>query len=428
MSGRAEVLHGFLSRAAQTAVSLGSAALVVWLLPGTEQGYYWAMAGLGGLAQVGELALTQVVLQTAAHHAARGEHAQLARFWRSARLFAAVINATAALVILACGFALLGTHAAAPGTDWPLVWVTFVAALAACQTLGPRIGFVEGAVSIADSWKFQGRLEVLSGAVLLAALLLGAGLWSLPVYAAARLALILGWLAVRRDVFPRDGAGWMSAAEWRRDLWPYQWKIAVTAVTSFLIYRAFTPIVFATIGPEAAARFGLSLAVMGSWLSITVAWPSSQTARIGALASQQKVDELRLVFRDLAGRSTAFAAGGALLILVLLWAIDRAGVPFAARSAGFAATALLLGSAVLHHVGLCASVLLRSGREDPLLPYSVGGSLITVAALWYAAATGDLAAVAAAYFACACLGLLMVWHAFAAHVPGWLRYLPGGST
>jgi hypothetical protein len=423
MTSRAEILHGFLTRGAQTAVSLGSAALVVWLLPAAEQGYYWAIGGLGGLIQVGELALTQVVLQNAAHYAARGDKEALARFWRTARLLAALIVPLAALLVLGCGFALLGSATAADEPAWRGAWAAFVVLLAANQMLGPAIGYIEGAVSIAASWRFQARLEMASGLVLLGALALGAGLWSLPIFAAGRVAFIAGWLALRRADFPVTASGWFSPREWLLEIWPYQWKLAVTAVTSFLIYRAFTPIVFAEMGPEAAARFGLSLAVMGSWLAITVAWPSSQIGRIGALASQARVDDLRQAFRGMLAGSTVLAGVGALLLLAGLWVADRAGLPFSERSAGFPATAMLLASAVIHHVVLCASVLLRSERRDPLLPYSIAGSLITVCALWYAARLGDLSYVAFAYLACSCLGLAMGLHAFMANVPAWRNYL-----
>ncbi|MCC6211770.1 MAG: hypothetical protein IT513_12075 [Burkholderiales bacterium] len=428
MTQRAEVLFGLLTRLAQTTVLFASAALVVWRLPPPDQGYYWAMTGLGGLVQVGELALTQVVLQTSAHHVARGDRVQLARFWRTARLLACCLVPIAALAVLACGFALLGSHEAAREPAWRIPWVAFVIALAGCQLLGPWIGFIEGAVSIAASWRFQGRLEAVSGVALLAALALGAGLWSLVAYAALRFVLIASWVVLRRADFRRPAADGYRVAEWLREVWPYQWKLAVTAVTSFFIYRAFTPIVFAGLGPDAAARFGLSVAIMASWLSITVAWPSSQIGRIGSLASQEKRDELRVTFRTMLYASTAFTAMGALLILAALRAADLVGIPYSAKSAGLGATAMLLAAGVLHHVVLCASVLLRSERRDPLLPYSIAGSLITVVALWYATRMGNLSYVAFAYLACACLGLLMGWHAFARHVPSWRRYLHWSSA
>jgi hypothetical protein len=66
MSVRPEVLDGLFARASQTAVLMGAAVLVAWRLPAAEQGYFWAIGGLGALVQVAEFGLTQVVLQTAA--------------------------------------------------------------------------------------------------------------------------------------------------------------------------------------------------------------------------------------------------------------------------------------------------------------------------------------------------------------------------
>lgn len=423
MRRRPEILFGLLTRATQTAMLLGSAVLVAWRMPTAEQGYFWAMGGLAALIQVGELGLTQVVLQSAAHYAAQDDHERLARFWRTARRLAGLVFPAGALLVLALGFVLLGTPDPASEPAWRAPWVVFVLAMAGCQSLAPGIGFIEGAVSIPASWRFQGRLELASGVVLIGSLVAGAGLWSLPLYACARFALTLAWLAARRGDFPARADQGLGAREWRSEIWPFQWKIAITAVTSFLIYRAFTPIVLAGMGAEAAARFGLSLAVMASWLAITVAWPSSQTGRVGTLASQGRSEELRRVFRAMFIGSTGFAAGGAALILAGLWLVDRAGLPFAERSAGFAATGMLLASGVIQHAVLCASILLRSTRRDPLLPYSVAGSVITSIALWYAAHLGELSYIAFAYLACSCLGLLMGLHAFVVNVPAWRAYL-----
>lgn len=424
MSGRIEILFGLLARSSQTGVMLAAAALVAWRMPVVEQGFYWAFLSLGALVPIGEFGLTPVVLQTASHYAARGDTDGLHRFWRSARRFAGAVVPVASAAVLGLGWILFASSAqpgTAPAWHWP--WTLYVLLLAAAQLLSPALGYIEGAVSAADSWRFQARLEIASGAVLLAALALGAGLWSVTLYGLARFAAFAALTLARRAQFPPVRGDGIGAGAWKHEILPYQWKLAVSAVTGFLIFRAFTPVVLAQMGPEAAARFGLTLAVMGSWLAITVAWPASQTARIGQLASRQDRRELRAAFRGMLGGSSLFAAAGALLILAALQALEALGIPYGARSAGYAATALLLGAAVLQHVVLCASILLRSERRDPLLPYSVSGSLITVCALWYAAGAGGLVHVALAYFLCSCLGFAMGMHAFRANIADWRYYL-----
>jgi hypothetical protein len=371
---------------------------------------------LGALQQAGDCGLTQIVLQTANFHAARADPGGLAGFWRLAKRIAAATIPAAALIAYFVGVVLFDATGEAAMLPWHAPWAAFVLATMAMQLLFLGVAYVEGAVSVAQSWRFQAWLEGISGLAFLAGLWTGAGLWSLAMYAAVRAAVIAAWLASRQSDFTGAAPSGFHLADWRRDIWPYQWKVIASAFAGILLFRALTPVVLAAQGAAAAGRFGFSLALMNTWLSLTSVWPASQTARLGTALNQENLTSLRQVFRSMLAGSTAFAAAGAVVALASLWALQRLSTAFASGFAGLEATGFLLAAATIHHLMICIAVLLRAERRDPLLPFSIVGSVLTIGIVWLAAHFGSLADVAAAYFASACLGLALVMVTFRARL------------
>jgi hypothetical protein len=414
MTGKHEIPYALIARGLQGGVMLGAAAIMIWRVPAAEQGFLWVFMSLGALQQAGDCGLTQIVLQTSNFHAARGDAGGLAGFWRLAKRIAAATIPVAALIAYLAGVYFFDATGDAGIPPWHAPWAVFVLATMVMQLLFLGVAYVEGAVSVAQSWRFQAWLEGISGLAFLAGLWTGAGLWSLALYAAVRSAVIAAWLASRRSDFTRAPPAGFHLADWRRDIWPYQWKVIASAFAGILLFRALTPVVLAEQGAVAAGRFGFSLALMNIWLSLTAVWPASQTARLGTALNQENLTDLRRVFRSMLVGSTTFALAGATVALASLWALQRLSPKFASGFAGLEATGFLLAAATIHHLVICMAVLLRAERRDPLLPFSIVGSIVTIGIVWLAAHFGSLADVAAAYFASACLGMVLVMVTFRA--------------
>ncbi|HLX82088.1 MAG TPA: hypothetical protein VKS43_16035 [Burkholderiales bacterium] len=416
MTGRHEIPYALIARGIQGSVMLGAAVIMIWRVPAAAQGFLWVFMSLGALQQAGDCGLTQVVLQTANFHAARGDAGALAGFWRLAKRIAAATIPAAALIAYLAGMFFFDAAGDAAATPWHASWAAFVCGTMTAQLLFLGVAYIEGAVSVTASWRFQACLEGISGFAFLLGLWSGAGLWSAVLYAAVRTTVTAAWLASKRRHFGRALPAEYGLADWRREVWPYQWKVALNAFTGILIFRAMTPVVLAEHGAAAAGRFGFSLALMNTWLSLTAVWPLSQTVRLGTALNRENLAEVRRIFRATLAGSTVFAVAGAAAALAALWAIETASPGFASAYAGLEATGFLLAAAVGHHLLFCIAVLLRSERRDPLLPFSIGGSLFTLGVVWLAAHIGTIANVAAAYFVCTCIGLALVLATFHAQL------------
>jgi hypothetical protein len=387
---------------------LAAALCVAWRLSVEEQGIFFVFLSFGALLQLGDAGLSYATLQTASHFKTLDDAARFAAFRDRARRLNLITLSLAALLIGGLGALIFLAKADASVAHWKIPWVLFIGTSWAAQLANLEITMIEGGRSPMAAWRFRCVQEASSGILFIAALIAGAGLWSLCLYVATRTALAVLWLSVadvRLEVsvkYPR------VPFDWRKEVWPFQWRIGLSTLSGFLIFQAFSPIVLMEQGPAAAGRFGMSLAMMNMLLLITTVWPLSQVPRYVGLLSQKRFTDARGGFRRMLGGSSLFAILITSSLFLGVWWITEKKLPFAYRFADLMTTGALLATAVVHHVVQCFAVVLRAERREPLLAASIFGGLLTLLVVWASARYGDLRDIALANLACSLVGIPIV--------------------
>jgi hypothetical protein len=374
------------------------------------QGLFFVYLSLAVLFQLADLGLGYALVQIGSHLAAAGSAGLRTTFIRQARALGTGIALISLLWIGVGGAAVLHGGTTSSGHDDMLMktWWALAIASATLQWANLELARLEGLHSAAAAWRTRLQQEWLGGAALVAALVMDAGLWSLTVQALARTAVAANALARYRipATAHRVDAHSLESFSWRREVWPFQWRIGLSALAGYLIFQAYNPILLVQQGPASAGRFGFSLAIMNMLLMVTTAWPLSQSARWAGWLSQGKRREAQAAFMRTFRASSLLAAAAAVSTVFGLALVQHLGLPLAQRSADLLTTALLLLLGWVHHVVSCVAVLLRAQRQEPLLVISVLGALLNALVVFAAANFGQLWVVAAASLAVALAGLV----------------------
>jgi hypothetical protein len=258
-------------------------------------------------------------------------------------------------------------------------------------------------------WRLRLAQEWAGGVACLVTLQAGGGLYSLSALALARAAVAAVGLALSAPVAAGSPHPAFPLGRWMSEIWPFQWRIGLSGLSGFLIFRAFVPIVFAERGPDLAGRFGLAVALMNLLIAVSSAWPMSQAARYAAGIAGGEYEALRREFPALLVRSTALAAAASAASAAALWWCREAGLIFALHLPDPTTTALVLAAAVAHHIVLSGAMFLRAEGKEPLVVPSVLGALATALSLWIAARYGGPTAIAGANLLFAALGIPVVF-------------------
>ena len=391
------------AKAMQGAAMAIGAIFVIWKASATAQGFYFAFISFAVMLQLCDFGLSYASLQVASHLRASGRDGSIGGLVARTLRVNAQVTVPAAIVVAAIGW-LLFDHEGSDVVVWTSAWLTFVALVAAAQLVGPYVFLVEGALSVSRAWRFRLIQESVAGATLLVLLAFGWELWALCGYYAAR--LVMASIFIARVRLPVDRA---ATDVWSRDQWSFQWRVGVGAVSGFLAFQAFGPILFALQGPEFAGRFSLSLSLMNAVVMVTTAWPISQAAHFGALVSPGRTAELYRLWQSVVWRSSVFVFVASLALMGTLLVLDRLAPRIIERFDVMSATLLLISCAMIHHVIACFTVLLRAEPRDPMLVPNVVGGAVGVILMSLAASQSGTTMIAFVYLLWMSVLLAIAW-------------------
>lgn len=387
--------------------------IVAYLSP-VEQGFYYAFAGVLGLQIFFELGLGFVVMQTVSHlmvglridggelcgdATARG---------RLGRMLAEVVRwygfaciAFIAIVILAGGW-FLGRAAGSEQVGWQLPWVLVVPVFGLSILANACFSFLEGAGLMAEV-AFARLLQSVFGLTALWLMFAtGAKLMALVGLHAVNLTIALLWIASRHGRLLRSV--WRVRApsgviDWRREIWPFQWRIAVSWSAGYFGSQAITLILFDRLGPVDAGRFGLSLTALGAVATGATAWMSTKSPRFGGLVAQRRHAELDALFAQAWRGSMGFGLIGVTVVVAVVAAMLAAHLPMGQRFVPLWGL-VAMASATLISIKVSAeATYLRAFRREPYLRLSIVNGLLQAAVAVLLATRGGLLPVTLAYAA-----------------------------
>jgi hypothetical protein len=369
--------------------------LIAKYLTPNEQGYYYTFYSLVALQIVFELGFSFVILQLAAHERASltflpgGEvvgdavaHSRLASVLQKAIRWYFAAGLLMAAVLIPAGFVFFGAHqTAGPTVAWKVPWCLLVIAAMLAFQVDPVFSFLEGCGFVAEVAQRRLTQAVLGGLLAWAAMLTHHGLYSPAMVILGQVGVGLAFLFSRRHRRLLEGLVFYPVREhfvgWKREIWPFQWKIAVSWMCGYFIFQIFSPVLFAYQGPVAAGQMGMSLNIAAAIGSVALAWMNTKASPFGAMVAQGRFADLdRLFFRTLRQSTVLLAIGASIFFFALVLA-EYSSPKLANRVLPAWVFSLLLLNTILNHVVVSQALYLRAHKQEPfLVPTIVSAILI----------------------------------------------------
>ncbi len=412
------------ARIVQILGSTGTVLLIMRFLTPVEQGYYYTLLSLVSLQTVFELGFSFVILQMAAHECAHlklhpdgrveGDpvaHARLASILQKTLRWYLVAAVVLCVSLLPVGMYFFSRHArTATPVAWQGPWTLAVFATAFLFLLNPFASFLEGCGQIWQVGRMRFWQAMLGAALSWGALLAHHGLYSPAMVIVAYIIVGASFLWTWRKLLTALLRGPVDAGtvSWRSEVWPFQWKIAVSWICAYFTVQIFTPVLFAYRGPAEAGRFGISLSITTYLSTLVLSWMSTKATPFGQMIARREYGQLRaLFFRTLqqALSLLVFAAG---LCEVAVVALQHLHPHLAARMASPQIFALLLLTCVSGFIVQSMAIYLRSFKREPFIVQSVVVGALTVLLALVTVKSWGVAGIAASYVLCTgFIGLIM---------------------
>lgn len=399
-SGRAG-WHGIDFHILMTLLFRGSSivggAVTVLLIPAfldpVRQGYYYTFFSLLAVQVLFELGLSQVVVQLVGHEVAHLKIAdrQLSgdalRVAKVASLIQLLRRWYAVAAVL---FWLLGGAAGAfffhhrgqlPPAEWAPIWIALVTATAVNLYFIPALSLMEGTGQVGQVARLRLAQSLVGYLLLWLLLALGCELWAVVAIPVVCVLATAAWLRREGTLYrwlTRHRFDRQHGMDWKRDMLPFQWRIAVSWICGYLVFSILTPIIFANQGAAEAGRFGMAITIFNAVSSVGMSWVNAKAPNFGMLISTGNRAELNALFDGVFRRSIAFTALACGVIVGVAKALTLAGLPFMSRLAGPDVLAALGLTCILNCIVFSVATYMRAHREEPMLPVSVVAGIATV--------------------------------------------------
>lgn len=172
-----------------------------------------------------------------------------------------------------------------------------------------------------------------------------------------------------------------------KEIFPFQWKIAISWISGYFIYQLFNPVLFATEGAVVAGQMGMSIAVLSAVQSFSNSWVTTKVPLFSNYIALKKYKELDAIYNKTNIQMSQICLLLLVLVNVLLISLRAIGFTW---GGGLLAERLLPPlPMILMSIAIFANIwstswgiYLRSHKKEPLLVFSiVAGALCTASTL-----------------------------------------------
>ncbi len=392
------VIFTVLARGWSSLAGLITLLLIARFLTAAEQGYYYTFGSLVALQIVFELGFSFVILQMASHERAHLDiapdgsvsgdaraHARLASVLQKSVKWYTVAALLMFLGLLPAGLYFFSTHThPAHPVAWRLPWMLVALAATLTFQIDPVFAFLEGCGYIPQVARTR-FFQALAGSLMAwIALVAHHGLFAPAMIILGQAFVGGGWLWSRKALLVgllRHAPGEHRIA-WFTEVWPFQWRIAVSWISGYFIFQLFNPVLFAYWGPVAAGQMGMSLSISTTIMGIGIAWISTKAAPFGALIARKEYAELDRTFFRAVAQSWAICIGVCIVAFsVNVWLHARK-LPLAHRLLDPLPFGILLMTIVVNHLVFSEAIYLRAHKQEKFLGISVGNAVLMTASAY----------------------------------------------
>ncbi len=380
--------------------------LIVFCFNEIQQGYYYAFINLLAMQIFVELSLHVVIINVASHEwssleltedGITGDSEKLSRLvslGRSAVRWYVIAAFLFVLVVTILGTLFLGSlqdkqFEWSDVGSWAAPWATLVLLTGVQLAVLPLTAILEGCSQLPAINRIRFWIGIVGSIVVWTLIASGCGLWALCGSATVRLAGEYYLVAIRYRKFfepfrkPPQG----TIVNWREEVLPLQWRIAIQGVFLWLASHLAGLVIVKYHGLAVSGRFGMMWTILVALQAASLSWIDTRRPLFGQLIAERKFRALDEMFFRVSRVSVLLLATGGLLFTVGIWIFNQ--LPYwgcqriADRLPDAATTGVFSLALVILQLAQCSNIYVRAHKKDPfLLAAIISSSSIAVLVFW----------------------------------------------
>lgn len=387
------IAYSSAARVFQALAGVISIFFIATFLTGEEQGFYYTFGSILAIQVFFELGFTGIMTQYVAHEVVHLEQnddyqyegeqkykSRLAYLVRFCVKWYTVVAALFLIVVLIIGFVYFNKYDTTNNTvNWKAPWILLVFSTSIKLFQSPFTAILTGLGKVKEMNKitFYQQLIIPASQWLLFACgvklfvvgissLLGVLIWCAYVWKTELWRLLYG-------LFKEPITETVS---YMKEIFPYQWKIALSWVSGYFIFQLFNPVLFASEGAVVAGQMGMTLQVLNAIQAFAMSWQNTKVPLYSGLIELSQFNELDRIFNKTLKQLIVVSVSLltlmflAILLLRVSW-FTIGGSVLGERFLDYLPMAFMIIPVLVNQIDGSWATYLRCHKQEPFLGLSV---------------------------------------------------------
>lgn len=295
-------------------IGVFSVVLYATCLTKEEQGYYYTFASVLAIQGFFELGFTGIMTQFVAHEHAHlswntdgtsleGEGRYRSRLASLLHICVKWYSVVAVLFLISlqvAGTFFFEEFGKDEGVNWKIPWIVISTMSAWSLFTAPLFSFMNGLGLVKDMAKMNFYRTIFNTVILWGCLMIGLKLYSMAISSVISAMFVILYFVTHKFFKILTGI-WGTKirvkVSYMQEIFPYQWRIALSWMSGYFIFNFMNPVIFATVGPVAAGQFGMSLNVLNQIRNFAMSWITTKIPVMSRLIEMKEYFDLDKLFK-----------------------------------------------------------------------------------------------------------------------------------
>ena len=301
------------ARIIQAFTGVISIFFIATFLTKEEQGFYYTFGSLLAIQIFFELGLTGIITQYVAHEAAHlkikedgnieGEEkykSRLASLIHFSAKWYGVIAILFLFVVIFIGFVFFNEYDKSSNTiSWRLPWILISIGSAIKLFQAPFTSILMGLGRVKEMNKISFYQQIILPTVTWIGLACGFKLYVVGISSILAALIWNIYIAItnqQKILLYLWKEKITERVSYMEEIFPYQWRIALSWVSGYFIFQLFNPVLFATEGAIVAGQMGMTLTVLNAIQALSFSWLNTKVPLYSRLIALKDYIQLDRIF------------------------------------------------------------------------------------------------------------------------------------
>lgn len=378
------IIYTSSARIIQAIGGIISIFLIATYLSKEEQGFYYTFASVLGLQIFFELGLGGIVTQFVAHEMAHlsiksdtkikgnseniSRLASLIHFCVKWYFFFGGLFFVSLIIF---GFYFFSKYGGGnPNVEWKTPWVIIVIGGCLNLVISPFMAMLQGMGKVKEMARLALIQQLIAMCIVWISLVLGAKLYVAAINSIAGFVVMI--ILYSNTLYPRLLLNLYkqkinNTISYWDEIFPFQWRIALSWMSGYLIFQLFNPVIFASNGAIVAGQMGMTLAALNSILALALSWTTTKIPMWSVFIAKKNYSNLDYSFNKVLRDSTVISIFFILLFIIFITALNYLQFPISKRFLPLWLCSVLSLTIPFNNIINAWATYLRCHKKEPFL-------------------------------------------------------------